>query len=81
MKLRIKEVASKKGFNFQKLAQRTGIDPVSLSRYNVGAVEAPLSKLQIIADALGCELIELIQTGPNYAHFEVDGEWLGIRRK
>jgi len=41
------------------------------------------SSIQEIANAIGCEIHELIETSEGYAHFYDDktGEWLGIRKK
>lgn len=81
MLLRIKEVAKRKGFTMRKLSEKSGIDTVALSRYNTGVVEPPISKLQKIADILDCEIVELLPVGDKYGHWELDGEWLGIRKK
>lgn len=81
MKLRIKEVAKKKGYSLTKLGEKTKIDSTTLSRYNTGTVEPPLSRLQEIAEALNCEVVELLPVGENFGHFEINGEWEGIRKK
>lgn len=81
MELRIREAAKRRGFTMKKLSDISGIDTVSLSRYNTGSVLIPIDKLKIIADTLNVEIAELFPTGENYAHFIVDGEWEGIRKK
>ncbi|MDV3583434.1 hypothetical protein CMU85_18195 [Elizabethkingia anophelis] len=81
MKLRIKEVAKIKGSSFIEIAKKTSIDKTTISRYNSGIVMPPLDKLQIIANALNCEIAELLPIGDRYGHFYVDDEWQGIRKK
>ncbi|MFP3835324.1 helix-turn-helix transcriptional regulator [Chryseobacterium sp. SIMBA_028] len=81
MQLRIKEVAKRKGLTMRSLSEKSGIDTVALSRYNTGVVEPPISRLQKIADVLDCEIAELLPVGENFGHWELDGEWLGIRKK
>lgn len=81
MKLRIKEVAKRKGFTMRKLAEISKIDNTTISRYNSGTVEPPLSRLQEIATVLNCEVVELIPVGENFGHFELNGEWEGIRKR
>ena len=81
MQLRIKEVAKRRGFTMRKLSELSGIDTVALSRYNTGVIEPPLSRLQKIAEVLQCEVVELLPVGEKFGHWELDGEWLGIRKK
>lgn len=81
MVLRIKDTAKRKGYTMAKLAEKVNIDSTTLSRYNTGKVEAPLSRLKIIADALGCEIVELLPVGEKYAHWIQDGEYLGVYKK
>ena len=80
MKLRIKEVAKRKGFTMRKLAEISKIDNTTISRYNSGRVEPPLSRLQEIATVLNCEVVELIPVSENFGHFELNGEWEGIKQ-
>ncbi|WP_278494917.1 helix-turn-helix domain-containing protein [Chryseobacterium arthrosphaerae] len=81
MKLRIKQVAKRKGFTMARLSQVMGIDTTTLSRYNTGAVEPPLSRLYQMAGVLNCEVAELLPLSDQFGHWEIDGEWLGIRKK
>ena len=81
MRLRIKEVAKRKGMTFMQIADKINTDKTTISRYNSGNVVPPLYKLQLIADALDTEISELLPLGKNYRHWELDGEWLGIRKK
>ena len=69
MKLRIKEVAKRKGFTMRKLAEISKIDNTTISRYNSGRVEPPLSRLQEIATVLNCEVVELIPVSENFGLF------------
>lgn len=80
MKLRIKEVAKIKGSSFIDISKKTNIDKTTISRYNSGIVMPPLDKLQIIADALNCEIAELLPLSNKYGHFYTDKEWQGIRK-
>lgn len=81
MHLLIKEVAKRKGLTMRKLAEKTNIDTVTLSRYNTGVIEPPISRLQKIADVLECEIVEFIPVGSKFEHDVISGEWLGIRKK
>jgi len=65
----------------KKLSEKTNIDQNSISRYNTGRVLIPLDKLKIIADALECEIVELLPVGEKFGHWELDGDWLGIIKK
>ena len=81
MVLRIKETAKRKGFTMRILSEISNIDAVTLSRYNKGVIEPPLSRLKIIADALDCEIVELIPVGEKYAHWINNDIWMGVIKK
>jgi transcriptional regulator with XRE-family HTH domain len=81
VELLIKEAAKRRNMSMKVLAEKTGIDASSLSRYNTGRIEAPLEKLKLIAEVLDCEIAELLPTGSKFAHFIDRNEWLGIRKK
>ena len=81
MKLLFKEVAKRKNIELGKVAEKIGISYPSLfKRMNNNP---KFSSIQEIANAIGCEIHELIETSEGYAHFYDDktGEWLGIRKK
>lgn len=79
MELRIKEVCKLKGISQQELAKRLDITYQALhSRINGNP---SIERLQEIADALDCEVHELLSTSFHYAHFYDKNEWLGIRKK
>lgn len=81
VKLRIREVAKMKKMNMIELSAKSGVLPNMLSYYNTGAVQPPLSKLVAIAEALECDILELIETTkPGFAHFYIDGEYQGVRK-
>ncbi len=81
MKLRITEVAKSKDVDLQTLAKKLGITYQALYARMVG--NPSIKIIQTMADALGVEPAELVETGSGYAHFYDDktGEWLGIRKK
>lgn len=49
---KIKEYRKKRGITQAKLAELTGIHPVSIRKYEAGMMEPRLQQLQRIADAL-----------------------------
>ena len=49
---KIKEYRKKRGITQAKLAELTGIHPVSIRKYEVGMMEPQLQQIQRIADAL-----------------------------
>lgn len=83
MKLRIKEVAKRKQVTMRQIATELNTTPQVITNYNSGFRTPTLGKLQEIANALNCEVQELIETSEGYAHFYDDktGEWLGVRKK
>jgi len=81
MNLRIKEVMKIYDKSQKDIAKQTGISEQSLSYYNSGNKNPPLEKLKLIAAAIGCNYLELLEPGNEFGHFYVEGEWLGIRKK
>lgn len=81
MELRIKEVAKMRGITMRQLAQDLNTNYQTLTHYNIGFRTPTLGKLQEIAQALDCEVHELLATSSHYAHFYDKAEWLGIRKK
>ncbi|WP_164463077.1 helix-turn-helix domain-containing protein [Chryseobacterium joostei] len=79
--MRIKEVAKRKGYTMVRLSEILKLDATTMSRYNSGTVEPPLSRLEQIAKELDCEIVELLPVGEKFGHWEINGEWLGIRKK
>lgn len=77
---RIKEVAKIKGVTSKSIADKVKVDKSYISRINSGKVKPSLDLLQKIADALDVPVHQLIVTPDGYAHFEVDKQWLGIRK-
>lgn len=60
---KIKEYRRKRGITQAKLAELTGIHPVSIRKYEVGMMEPRLQQLQRIADALKINVF-LLQEEP-----------------
>lgn len=81
MSLKIKEVLKFYNVSQKEVAEKTGISVQSLSYYNSGEKKPPLEKIKLIADAIGCNYIELLEPGDDYGHFYVNKEWEGIRKK
>ncbi|MEA1848958.1 helix-turn-helix transcriptional regulator [Chryseobacterium sp. MHB01] len=83
MKLRLIEIQTKKDFKNVKLAELTGLSPQQINYYRSGFRKPPLETLERLAIALECDPLEMLEPGPDYAHFydPQTGEWLGIRKK
>lgn len=81
LELRIKEVAKDQGVTMKVIAEKTGITKSYLSRINSGRINPSFEMLQNIANTMNVPVHRLIVTPEGYAHFEVDGEWHGIRKK
>lgn len=79
----IKEIGKKYGYKMKELSEKMNVSQMALSFWQTGKRDVGISKLKDIANAIGCEIHELIGTGDKYAHFYDDktGEWLGIRKK
>lgn len=78
--LRIKAVAKMKNVSMKELAAASGINYYMISYYNTGKIIPPLEKLQMIADALKCDILELHEPStPGFEHFYIGGKWSGIR--
>lgn len=78
MKLRIKEVAKKKGYTLDDVANGIGITYTSFFR----RIDNPkLSTLVDIAKFLECEVVELLEVSSPFSHsYSPDGEWKGISK-
>jgi transcriptional regulator with XRE-family HTH domain len=57
---RIHLVLKEKGMKQIQLAQTIGVTKSSVSQWCSNTVQPPLSKLNIIADAIGCDVTDLI---------------------
>ena len=77
---RVKEVAKMKGLDLKEVAEKLGITYQAL---NSNLRTPKVAKLLDISKVLNCEIAELMECGPGYAHFyDTDTkEWLGIRKK
>lgn len=62
---KIKEYRNKKKWFQQDLADRVGMKKAAISTYEKGRVEAPMSKLQAIANALEVNLSDLLPVNEN----------------
>ena len=83
MKLRIKEVAQKKGITLKEIAEKIGVTVSMMTFYGTEEKSPPLYRLEDIAKVLDCNVHELLPTEKKYSHFYDNdtGEWLGIRKK
>jgi transcriptional regulator with XRE-family HTH domain len=70
MPLRIKEVAKSRGMTMAQIAERLGINPITLSQSLNG--NPTLSRLTEVADALGVDVGELF-VQPRAAKEEIHG--------
>lgn len=79
MKERIKEIAKRKKVTLQFLAEKLGVTYSALwQKLNTPKV----STLEKIAQALNCEMAELLPLGDDFMHIYNDkGEWQGIMKK
>lgn len=78
---RIKEVAKFYGVTIQSIADSLGVSRQALHKQMKG--NPSIAMLESIADAIGCNVIELMSTNSAYSHFydQNSKEWLGIRKK
>jgi transcriptional regulator with XRE-family HTH domain len=82
MYLRLKEIQKKKNITNVELSKRSGIGVQQISYYHSGDRMPPLKTLEKLAEALHCEIAEIIPVGLDYYHsYNSDGEWEGIRKK
>lgn len=59
-----------------------GVGKQQITNYCSGLQAPPLSTLEKIAQALNCEMAELLPLGEDFMHICNDrGEWQGIMRK
>lgn len=77
--IRIKEVINKKGYEIQQVAEKLGVSRQSLHNKMNG--NPSIKTLKEIADAINCDVHELINCSEDFAHFYDKEEWLGIRKK
>lgn len=82
MQLKLKDIQKRKGINNKQLAEMIGISGQQITNYHSGVKTPPLSTLEKIAQALNCEMAELLPLGESFMHIYNDqGEWQGIMRK
>jgi len=67
---RIKELRKTRGFSQERLAEMVGVEPKHLSRIEVGSSYPSLSRLELIANALGVPIKEFF----DFMHLEDSGE-------
>lgn len=65
---RIREVRKATGITQDALAQALGVNRATISKYETGSIDLPMSQLQRIADALGVHVLDLLGVGD-----ELDG--------
>ena len=66
--LKIKEALKKRGIKQNELADRLGINRVSLSRLLSDKNDIRLSTIKKIADAIGCDVTEFFTPADNAEH-------------
>jgi transcriptional regulator with XRE-family HTH domain len=62
---RIIEVLNEKGMRQIELAEALGVTKSSVSQWCSNTVQPPLSKLNMIAEAIGCDVTDLIVSKKN----------------
>ncbi len=62
---RIIEVLYEKGLRQNELAEALGVTKSSVSQWCSNTVQPPLSKLNMIAEAIGCDVTDLIVSKKN----------------
>ena len=80
MELRIKEVAQTLDLKMVDIATKASITKSYLSRINSGKINPSFEMLQKIANAMDVPVHRLIEVPEGYGHFEINGEWQGIRK-
>lgn len=60
MKLRTRELREAAGLTKADLARCVGVDPSAVSRWESGERSPMIDKLPLLARALGCEIVDLI---------------------
>lgn len=58
---RLQRAREARGLTQAELAERVGIEPVTLSRYETGARGPSVTTLKLAADALGLRLADLVE--------------------
>ena len=83
MKLKLKDIQKRRKVKNIELAKMIGVSNQQITNYHSGEKTPPLSTLEKIAQALGCEMAELLPLGDDFMHLYDDktGEWLGIIKK
>lgn len=62
VKIKIWEIRNKKGMSLRELSKRTGISLGALNNYENGKREITIQKLEIIAQALECKIVDLFES-------------------
>lgn len=82
METRVKDIADKKGVKFVEIAKKLNVSSQSVTNWTTGQRQMKIEDLSRIADALDCEITELLPVGGKYYHsYDENGIWQGIRRK
>lgn len=82
MRLKLKDIQKRKGIKNVELAKMVGISGQQITNYHSGEKTPPLSTLEKIAQALNCEMAELLPLGEDFMHiYDENGTWQGIMRK
>lgn len=82
MQLKLKDIQRRREINNKQLAEMIGVSNQQITNYHSGIKTPPLSTLEKIAQALNCEMAELLPLGDDFMHIYNDkGEWQGIMKK
>ena len=66
---RIARLRERSGFTQADLAEKAGVQPETISRYEAGKLSIPLERLLLIANAFGLRIQDLVYTGTkDHAH-------------
>lgn len=68
---RIKEIAKEKGIQIKEIAERIGVDPVTLSRINKGE-STTVERLQQIAEVLDVSVKDLFEGNSPVIHLIIN---------
>lgn len=83
MEIDIKAVAKKNGVSLTELAERLGVSRQSVHYYIEQGDKNPVSQLEKIADAIGCDVLDLLKRKNDdfLAIIRCDGEMFAINNK
>jgi len=78
---RVRQARERKGWTQEQVAEKLGIGPETVSRYETGAIPLSLTMLVRVAGALGIEPVSLLpapRKGQQQADEELLGRWRAL---